>query len=568
MGAPEGIFLLVAKVPMIASDILGGYFIYKLVLKLRNGNEALAIRALALYVFNPLLILSTAIWGTFDTVSALFVILSLYFLLCEDSAIKAGICFGISVGVKVYPIFILPVFLMRIRRRRQKSEFLVLSLAVPGIATLPFLVMNSTQFLTGVAILYTSGGSFSIWSEFVTPLLQAYGAAGLGAVAIVLTVVLVTGIGVLLIFMRKSKTDLATGCLIVLTFALLMNQKVHENYFTWILPFLILLPMNKKYLNIIWVLPFIHATMFNAMWSWVGGPSGIFYWFYITYPGNVNLLTALPASNLITPMMVLATYVACVSLIISRLRTRGVQNKVLLGDTGRKSIVTVPKRSGGDKSTLRIATAGLIVMFVSLGALAIPTLASNEDHYAPIFSTSDIMPGGIYHGVIWYVSSGFSYRGQVMTKDTGGGDFWNIGFPLPAEELRIATAISSGGSGVHVVAGLLANRFSVALRVWNSTSYAYIRIILIGTRESNMSNAIKTFLVYPENATGQTLTWNFSSYDFIESGKKSDLLSQVAGQYDQQLEIVATVYDAYWKAIPALTQLQVMLELGTVLEVF
>jgi hypothetical protein len=206
-------------------------------------------------------------------------------------------------------------------------------------------------------------------------------------------------------------------------------------------------------------------------------------------------------------------------------------------------------------------------MFVSLGALTIPTLAANQNHYAPIFSTSDVMPGGMYHDAISYVSSGLSYQNQVIAKDPGGGDFWNISFSLPAEELRIATAISSGGIGVHIIACLLANHFSVALRVWNSTSYAYVRIIFIGAGENNTSNAIKTFLIYPENATGQKLTWSFSSYDFIESGKKSDLLSEVAGQYDQQLEIVATACNALGNAIPALTQLQVALELGRDLEV-
>ncbi len=569
MGVPEGVFLLVAKAPIIASDILGGYFIYKLVLRLRNGNEALAKRALALYVFNPLLILVTAIWGSFDSVAAFFTILSLYFLLCKGSTIKAGICLGVAIGVKLYPIFILPVLLIQIRAKKENAKLLISSLATPGIASLPFFVTNPALFVMGLTNTYGLTGSFSIWSEFVTPLFDAFvGPAGFLIVLIVSTFLLLVGVGVLLMLINKLRTDLTTGCLIVLSYLLLMTQMVHENYFVWVLPFLVLLSVGKKYLNAIWILPMAHAMMFNQISAYaVNSPSGIFYWLYITERWNVNLFKILPASSLINQLMILTTYIFCTLLITHHIRAKKLQNPAVINTVGGRSTITIPEKSVGAKNTWRITAVGLVAM-LSLGALAIPAVALNGNHYAAIFSTTDIMPGGAYYGGTWYVSAGINYTDQIITNNPMGGEFWNISFPQPAEELIIATAFSSASNGIQVVASLLPNSFNVALHVRNSTSYAFVRIILIGSAEKNMSNSIKTFIIHPEQATGEKLTWNFSSYDFIKSGTKSDLLSRATGQYQQQLDIVVMMCNALGQSIPALTQLQITLELGRSVEIF
>jgi Gpi18-like mannosyltransferase len=568
MGAPEGVFLLIAKMPMIVSDILGGFFIYKLVLKLRNGNEVLARQAFALYVLNPLLILVTAIWGSFDSVAALFTILSLYYLLCKGSALKAGVCLGIAIGIKLYPVLILPVILIQVKGKKENAKFLISSLATPGIASLPFFVMNPGLFIMGLTNTYGNTGTFSIWSEFVTPLLEAFvGPAASLIVLIASTFLLLVGVCVLFMLMNKLRTDPATGCLIVLSYVLLMAQMVHENYFVWALPFLVLVS-GRKYLNAIWILPMANAMMFNQISSYaINSPSGIFYWLFITERWNINLLTILPGASLIRQLMILTTCIFCMLLIAHYIRARKFETPAIINTLRGKSTVTAPERPLREKNTWRITTVALVAT-LSICSLVVPAVALNGNHYAAIFSTSDIMPGGVYYGGASYFSAGINYTDQTMTNNSMGGEFWNISFPHPAEELRITTAFSSTDSGIHIIASLLPDYFSVAFRVWNSTDYAYIKIILIGSAETNMNDSIKTFVVYPWQATGETLTWNFSSYDFIESGMENDLLSPAAGQFEQQLSVVVIVCNAQGQSISALTQLQIMLELGRTLEIF
>jgi hypothetical protein len=569
MGAPEGVFLLVAKTPMIASDILGGYFIYKLVLKLKNGNEFLARQALALYVLNPLLILVSAVWGSFDSVAALFTILSLYFLLCKGSTIKAGVCLGIAIGVKLYPVLMLPVLVIQMRAKKESAKLLISSLATPGIASLPFFISSPVLFVGGLLNTYGNAGTFSVWSEFVTPLFQAFmGSAGFLVVIVVSTSLLIVGVCALLRLINKLRIDMVTGCLIVLSYFLLMAQMVHENYFVWVLPFLVLVLPGKKYLNAVWILPMINAALFDQISRYaVNSPSGIFYWLYITGHWNVNLLTSLPGSMLIEQLLVLTTCVCCLLLITHYIRANKLQNSVPKNAIGGNGTVPVSQITYGERHTRRIAAVAFVAM-LSLCPFAISAVALSGNYYAPIFSTTDVMPGGAYYGGISYLSSGINYTDQTMMYNPMVGDFWNISFPHPAEELRITTAFSSAGTGVRIVASLLPTCFSMAFRTWNSTDYAYIKIILIGSAETNMNNSIETFVVYPWQATGEKLTWSFSSYDFIESGIKSYLLSPLTGQYEQQLSILVIAYNAKGQSISALTQLEIMLELGRTLEIF
>jgi hypothetical protein len=254
-------------------------------------------------------------------------------------------------------------------------------------------------------------------------------------------------------------------------------------------------------------------------------------------------------------------------LITHYIRANKLRNSVAKSSIGGNSAVTPPQISYRERHTWRIAAVGLVAM-LSLCPLAISAVALSGNYYAPIFSTTDVMPGGAYYGGISYVSSGMNYTDQTMMYNPMVGEFWNISFPHPAEELIITTSFSSAGTGVRIVASLLPSCFSVAFRTWNSTDYAYIKIILIGSAETNMNDGIETFVVYPWQATGENLTWTFSSYDFIESGIKGDLLSPLTGQYEQQLNVVVIAFNAKGQSISALTQLEITLELGRTLEIF
>ena len=71
-------FLL--KIPLILSDVLVTILLFKIV-KSEWQNEKTAILVAALWFLNPIVIWVSSGWGMFDTLPALFTVLSLYFVL-------------------------------------------------------------------------------------------------------------------------------------------------------------------------------------------------------------------------------------------------------------------------------------------------------------------------------------------------------------------------------------------------------------------------------------------------------------------------------------------------------
>jgi Gpi18-like mannosyltransferase len=65
------------KLPFILSDIGLGYLIYKIVLKIKPNK---AILAASFFLFNPVLIYNSTIWGQTDSLINLFAILGIYLI--------------------------------------------------------------------------------------------------------------------------------------------------------------------------------------------------------------------------------------------------------------------------------------------------------------------------------------------------------------------------------------------------------------------------------------------------------------------------------------------------------
>lgn len=90
---PGLLFDFLMKLPLIASDTIIALLIYKM--SNRYFSKERAVFATALWFLNPLTIWISSGWGMFDTLPALFTVLSLYFILEKKVRfIRNCICLG------------------------------------------------------------------------------------------------------------------------------------------------------------------------------------------------------------------------------------------------------------------------------------------------------------------------------------------------------------------------------------------------------------------------------------------------------------------------------------------
>lgn len=108
--------LVAIKLIPICFDLLGAFFIYKIVrLKYRQGT--LPYLAAAIYLTVPTVILNSAYWGQADSLYTSFLLACLYFLLTEKSLISI-LTFGLAFSIKAQAVFLLPFLgVMTIRKR-------------------------------------------------------------------------------------------------------------------------------------------------------------------------------------------------------------------------------------------------------------------------------------------------------------------------------------------------------------------------------------------------------------------------------------------------------------------
>ena len=99
-------FDLLLKLPANLAQLFTAYIIYRVVKK--EAGDNLGKIGFILYIFNPALIFSTSVWGQFDTVSTMFMLLTLL-LLTRKKPLLATFAFAISFAIKPQALIFLPI---------------------------------------------------------------------------------------------------------------------------------------------------------------------------------------------------------------------------------------------------------------------------------------------------------------------------------------------------------------------------------------------------------------------------------------------------------------------------
>jgi hypothetical protein len=262
---PGLLFSFVSKIPFLISDILVALLLYKTVEHLTK-NKGIAEKAALFWFLNPFVIWISAGWGMWDTMPALFSLAAFYLLLKKRIGLSA-VCLSLGVASKLYPaLFLVPIaiFIFKtsppIEKWKNSAKFFLVFSVASALLFVPYLdrVISFFSYNFGPSSVVAVGTSgipitLSYWSLFSLNLLFHNPTVfSLANQASIVSPVLV-GFFLVLVYWRISKLkfhdaafDLAGAMLLSLLALFLSFRMFCEQWFVWVLPFMIVLCIGRR----------------------------------------------------------------------------------------------------------------------------------------------------------------------------------------------------------------------------------------------------------------------------------------------------------------------------------
>lgn len=280
----EIIYQLLFKLPMLFSYLATALVIHKI-----TGSSSLFYK----YLFNPGVIIITAIWGSFDLITGLLILASVYLIKSRPS--YSILLLSLSVALRVFPIVIAPILLSEIYLGKNKLSNRSFKISASNIKRVIFYVLLLLSFpLLSLVIL--NFGNKDFFYEMVVKQQQNLGPIGsfpfligiqmvvnkifnisidiktLAGMSFFILIPLLLGI---YYHHFKKHLDTKTASIVGLLIFFAIYPKMHAPYIFSVLP-LILVSGSVKVFDILWIPSFLYAIFINGKEH----VRGIFYWFY------------------------------------------------------------------------------------------------------------------------------------------------------------------------------------------------------------------------------------------------------------------------------------------------
>jgi hypothetical protein len=141
LGEPSRfLYYFLLKQPLVWADVGSAVVLAKIILL--SGDARSARTALLVWLYFPLGIIISSMWGQLDPIALFLTLLSIYFFLTSKWLPSAAML-GLAIYLKTLPIVFLPVFLMQARTRNIGLGYSLVSLIIPVAGTLvPALAFN------------------------------------------------------------------------------------------------------------------------------------------------------------------------------------------------------------------------------------------------------------------------------------------------------------------------------------------------------------------------------------------------------------------------------------------
>jgi Gpi18-like mannosyltransferase len=246
------------KMPLILASIGVGYILYRLLTRF-TGSSNKASAAALLWFLNPYVIWINSVWGMFDVFPTLCTLLSVerFFDRQYD---RSALFLGMGIGFKMYPILLIPLFLLFLWRikvnRLQIIKFLTISIGVLALISIPFLVWDWDSYVYSLTTYYTE--EKGIHGVNFLQVTDSFNISVPSDYPTYLVIGVIIFIYLLLYRWHYSERNLTYGILMLLFGFLATNRLVNEQYFIWAIPFGILdivayNPRRKWLFHGIWI---------------------------------------------------------------------------------------------------------------------------------------------------------------------------------------------------------------------------------------------------------------------------------------------------------------------------
>ncbi len=166
LGEEKWLMLLLFKAPVIILDVAAGLILLNL--GRRSGiDEGRSFLIASLYLLNPVVAFISGVWGMFDSIPALFTVLSAYFL-CDRRFAAAGASLGVATAFKIYPGILLPAVWLYTSKivgpRAATKKVIAPFLAILLVVSAPFLANEPYQYAEKLFVHGSNVGQFTYWA--------------------------------------------------------------------------------------------------------------------------------------------------------------------------------------------------------------------------------------------------------------------------------------------------------------------------------------------------------------------------------------------------------------------
>lgn len=173
----SNVYAFFLKLPNIIADIFIGGMIYYFVI--RNAKRKYALLAASLFLYNPVIIYNSAVWGQTDALNNVFFFASLIFLFAKRYFLSV-LMFFLSLYIKLSLLPLFPLLLVILLKKMQFNfikvfSYIIVSIGILLLFTLPissdpfsWLIRFFMQNVSG-ELQYITNYTFNFWSVIFNP---------------------------------------------------------------------------------------------------------------------------------------------------------------------------------------------------------------------------------------------------------------------------------------------------------------------------------------------------------------------------------------------------------------
>ncbi|MBD3388309.1 MAG: hypothetical protein GF416_04460 [Candidatus Altiarchaeales archaeon] len=235
-GETEFATVFMSKMVSIVADLLVGLLIWDQVYSMtRNRKESLL--ASSLWVFNPFIIVHSAVVGKFDSVFLFFLLLALRNL----GRKRFALYYVISVGVKHAPLVLVPWMLTNRKARQLMASMVLLALVLS-----PFILSNPSGFFGNTVVNHVRIRFYEhSWYVYLDGIRETLGFSIMQHEVIVPLMFVLFGIACLAVgfFLRP---DAYSYLAFSFSAFMLVMPAIYQQELTWCMPFILIYYFTRK----------------------------------------------------------------------------------------------------------------------------------------------------------------------------------------------------------------------------------------------------------------------------------------------------------------------------------